>query len=84
MKRKFEERYEERFRELGLKIAYLRKRKGYTQEFLCSKMNMSLAFYSQIEARGMYKPISLITLFRIADALQVDPSKLLVIEDIST
>ena len=72
--------YEDRFRQLGVRIAYFRKLRGYTQETFCEKLDISVSYYSQIEAMGCYKPISLKTLYRIADALEVDPYKLLMIE----
>ncbi|MCL2003871.1 MAG: helix-turn-helix transcriptional regulator [Oscillospiraceae bacterium] len=72
--------YEERFRQLGLRIAYFRKLRGYTQETFCEKMDISISYYSQIEAAGCYKPISLKTLYKIAEALDVEPYKLLMTE----
>jgi transcriptional regulator with XRE-family HTH domain len=72
--------YEERFRNVGFRIAYYRKMRGYTQETFAEKLNVGASYYSQIEAAGCYKPISLKTLFRIADALEVDPHKLLQFE----
>jgi transcriptional regulator with XRE-family HTH domain len=72
--------YEDRFRQLGLRIAYFRKLRGYTQETFCEKLNISISYYSQIEAAGCYKPISLKTLYKISEALEVEPYKLLVTE----
>ncbi|MCL1807551.1 MAG: helix-turn-helix transcriptional regulator [Oscillospiraceae bacterium] len=72
--------YEEKFRQLGLRIAYYRKLRGYTQESFCEKLDMSISYYSQIEAAGCYKPVSLKTLYRIAEALDVEPHKLLMID----
>jgi transcriptional regulator with XRE-family HTH domain len=72
--------YEEMFRQVGIKIAYYRKLRGYTQEVFSEMLNVSPSYYSQIEAAGCYKPISLRTLFKIAEALEVDPYKFLVQE----
>ena len=72
--------YEDNFRKLGLRIAYFRKLRGYTQESFCDELNISVSYYSQIEAAGCYKPISLKTLYRIADVLEVEPYKLLMSE----
>jgi len=72
--------YEDIFRKVGLKIAYYRKLRGYTQETFSEKLDISVSYYSQIEAAGCYKPISLRTLFKIAEALDVDPHKLLMFD----
>jgi transcriptional regulator with XRE-family HTH domain len=69
--------YEEIFRQIGIRIAYYRKLRGYTQEVFSEMLGVSTSYYSQIEAAGCYKPISLRTLFRIAEALEVEPYKLL-------
>jgi transcriptional regulator with XRE-family HTH domain len=72
--------YDEIFRKVGLKIAYYRKLRGYTQETFSEKLGVSASYYSQIEAAGCYKPISLRTLFKIAEMLEVEPNKLLTFE----
>jgi len=72
--------FDEMFRKVGLKIAYYRKLRGYTQETFSEKLSVSVSYYSQIEAAGCYKPISLRTLFKIAEVLEVDPHKLLIFE----
>jgi len=72
--------YEELFRHIGIRIAYYRKLKGYTQEVFSEMLDVSASYYSQIEASGCYKPISLRTLFRIAEALEVEPHKLLLFD----
>ncbi|MCL2633027.1 MAG: helix-turn-helix transcriptional regulator [Oscillospiraceae bacterium] len=72
--------YESTFRKVGLKIAYYRKLQGYTQETFSEKLKISVSYYSQIEAAGCYKPISLRTLFKIAETLDVDPYKLLMFD----
>ena len=69
--------YPERYITLGLKIAYYRKKRGYTQENLAEKVGISLNFLAQVEGTGTIRGISLETLFKMADALQVAPSKLL-------
>ncbi|MCL2086425.1 MAG: helix-turn-helix transcriptional regulator [Oscillospiraceae bacterium] len=72
--------YRDMFRKVGLKIAYYRKVQGYTQETFSEKLNISVSYYSQIEAAGCYKPISLRTLFKIAEELSVEPYKLLIFD----
>ena len=65
--------YPERYITLGLKIAYYRKKRGYTQENLAEKVGISLNFLAQVEGTGTIRGISLETLFKMA----VAPSKLL-------
>ena len=69
--------YPVRYITLGLKIAYYRKKRGYTQENLAEKVGISLNFLAQVEGTGTIRGISLETLFKMADVLQVAPSKLL-------
>ena len=69
--------YPERYITLGLKIAYYRKKRGYTQENLAENVGISLNFLAQVEGTGTIRGISLETLFKMADVLQVAPSKLL-------
>ena len=69
--------YPERYITLGLKIAYYRKKRGYTQENLAEKVGICLNFLAQVEGTGTIRGISLETLFKMADVLQVAPSKLL-------
>lgn len=69
--------YVERYITLGLKIAYYRKKRGYTQESFAEKVGISLNFLAQVEGTGTVRGVSLETLFKMADVLQVAPSKLL-------
>lgn len=69
--------YLDRYVTLGLKIAYYRKKSNLTQEGLAEKAGISLNFLAQIEAPGTRTGLSLDTLFAIAEALNVSPSKLL-------
>ncbi|MCF2661869.1 helix-turn-helix domain-containing protein [Pseudoflavonifractor phocaeensis] len=69
--------YPEKYRLLGLKIAYYRKKAGYTQEVFAELIGKSLNFLSQVEAPGMICGVSLETLFKMAEVLDVPPSKLL-------
>ena len=65
------------YKQIGLKVAYYRKLKGYTQEGLAELLDVDTSFIGQIEAPNIYKPISLYTLFRIAEALEIPPYKFL-------
>ena len=69
--------YAERYITLGLKIAYYRKKRGYTQESFAEQVGISLNFLAQVEGTGTVRGVSLETLFKMADVLQVTPSKLL-------
>ncbi len=59
------EKYRENYRLLGLRIAYYRKVRGYTQEQLAEMIGKSWSFLSQIEANNgaRLKGLSLETLF---------------------
>lgn len=72
-----EREFEQEYKMIGLKIAYYRKLQGYTQEKLAEKLEVATSYIGQIEAHGMYKPISLTTLLRIAQALDVPAYKFL-------
>lgn len=67
----FEHEFELEYKQIGLKIAYYRKLQGLTQEKLAEKLGVATSYIGQIEAAGMHKPISLTTLLRIAQALNV-------------
>ena len=69
--------YPERYIMLGLKIAYYRKKRGYTQEAFAELIGKSLNFLAQVEGTGTTRGVSLETLFKMADVLQISPSKLL-------
>lgn len=64
---------------LGLRIAYYRKMRGYTQEQFAELIGKSWSFISQVEANNgvKLKGISLDTLFRISEVLDIPPSKFL-------
>ncbi|MCI8287401.1 MAG: helix-turn-helix transcriptional regulator [Lachnospiraceae bacterium] len=67
--------------ELGLNIAFYRKRAGMTQDILAEKANLSRSHLSAIEAPNIIRPFSLEVLFNIARALGVEPYKLLQFRD---
>ena len=69
--------YPEKYTPLGLKIAYYRKKAGYTQESFAEKIGKSVNFLAQVEGTGTVRGISLETLFKIADTLGIPASKLL-------
>lgn len=70
-------RHKNRYLQLGLNIAYYRKLKGMTQIRLAEVAGISRTHMSNIEAPGVEKSVSLDVIFKLADALEVDPGKLL-------
>ena len=74
---KKEREFEQEYKKIGLKIAYYRKLQGLTQESLAERLGVATSYIGQIEAVGMYKPISLTTLLRIAQALETPAYKFL-------
>ena len=73
--------YADKYRQIGLKIAYYRKLRGLTQEQLAEKLELSPAFIGHVEAPNVNKAVSLDTLFDIASVLEVSPHKFLCFED---
>ena len=67
----------DRFIQLGVAIAALRKLRGMSQERLAEKAGISRALVSTIEAPGMANAFSLEVFFNIADALEIDPADLI-------
>jgi len=72
-----QEHFREKYRLLGLKIAYYRKKRGYTQEQFAELIGKSWSFVSQVEANNgtKIKGISLETLFTISEKLEVPVEK---------
>lgn len=73
--------FPEKYRILGLKIAYYRKKAGYTQEVFAEKISKSVNFLAQVEGTGTTRGVSLETLFKMASVLQIPASKLLEDDD---
>ena len=67
----------DRFIELGIAIAALRKMRGMSQEQLAEKAGVSRAHLSAIEAPNIVRAFSLEVLYNIADALEIRPGDLL-------
>lgn len=77
MSKEVEFKNRDRFLQLGIAIAALRKMRGMSQEQLSEKANVSRSHISAIEAPGIVRPFSLEVFFNIADALEVDPADLI-------
>ena len=73
--------YTEKYRQIGLKIAYYRKLRGLTQEELAGKAGLTPAFVGHLEAPNISKVLSLDTLFQIADILDIPAYKFLVFDE---
>lgn len=69
--------YPDRYKTMGLKIAYFRKKVGYTQDVFAERVGISTNFLAQVEGTGTTRGVSLETLFKMADVLGIPPSKLL-------
>ncbi len=67
----------DRFVQLGITIATVRKMRGLSQEKLAEKANVSRSLISTIEAPGIAHSFSMEAFFDIADALDVAPEDLL-------
>lgn len=68
------EQQREKYRFLGLNIAYFRKEKGLSQCQLAELVNISRTHMSRIETADC--AVSLDVVFDICDALCIKPSKL--------
>ncbi|NDO46758.1 helix-turn-helix transcriptional regulator [Clostridium sp. MD294] len=75
------DKYDNRYIQIGLKIAYYRKKNDITLEELAEKINLSVNSLSQIETPNVVQPISLKTLFTIADVFHISPAKFLEFDD---
>ena len=69
--------FPEKYITLGLKIAYYRRKAGFTQEYFAELIGKSVSFVGQVEGPGTISGVSLETLFKMAQVLKISPSKLL-------
>ena len=67
----------DRLIQLGLTISTLKKYRGLSQEQLAERASVSRSLISSIEAPGIAKSFSLEVFYNIADALGIEPAKLL-------
>lgn len=70
-------KYDNRYKEIGRKVAQYRSAAGYTQEDFANKLGISYSYIAQIEAPNQVKRMSLEVLFEIAEALNIDIKDLL-------
>jgi len=71
-----EQKHSNKYIDLGLNIAFYRKKKKLTQEAFADKVGISRTHLSNIEATNAEKSLSLEVLFDIADALGIEVGKL--------
>lgn len=67
--------------DIGLNIAFYRKRMGMSQLQLAEAASVSRSYISIIEAPNVVTNITMETLFNIAKALQIPPHRLLEFRD---
>ncbi len=68
--------YKSRYQTLGLNIAYYRKKRGLTQEQLAEKAGVERSRISKTEIAWVGTSLDMV--YRIADALEIEPYKLLI------
>ena len=73
------EQYKGRYRTLGLNIAYYRKKRGLTQEELAERAGIERSRISKTEIAWVGTSLDMV--FKIADALEIEPFKLFVERD---
>ena len=61
---------------IGFKIQFLRKKTGMSQFELAEKADLSYATISHLESTSIYG-LSIVAVYRIANALGVDPDQLM-------
>lgn len=66
------EKYAQQYKEIGLKIAYYRKLKGYSQMKFAEMIDVSRTHLSNIEAPNVPTSISLDLLFKISEVLDIE------------
>ncbi len=67
----------DRFIQLGIAISTLRRIRGFSQEKLAEKANISRSLLSNIEAPNMAYSFSLEVFYNLADALEISPESLI-------
>ena len=69
---KFEEKYGEFYKKVGINIGKYRREKGLKQEDLANLVGISYSYVTQIEAPNVIKKMSLEVLLDIASILEID------------
>jgi len=71
-----ETEYREQFIKFGLRVQHYRKLQGFTQEAFAEEIGKSWSFIAKIESPTRVFGVSMDTLFKIADVLNIPVSKL--------
>ena len=71
-----ETQYQNQYIRFGLKIQYYRKLRGMTQEDFADRIGKSWSFVVKIESPTRAFGVSMETLFKMAEVLEVPVSKL--------
>jgi len=66
------EKYAAYYKEIGLKVAYYRKLRGYSQMKFAEMIDVSRTHLSNIEAPNVPTSISLELLFKISEVLDIE------------
>lgn len=61
----------EKYKKIGLMVAYYRSKKGYTQQQLADAIGISKSYLSKIESPNTVKSFSLDVLFSISEILEI-------------
>lgn len=68
--------YEEQYIRFGLKVQYYRKLNGMTQETFADRLGLSWSYVAKIESPTKAFGVSMETLFKIAEVLDIPVAKL--------
>ena len=71
-----ETQYREQYIRFGLRVQYYRKLRGLTQEAFADKIGKSWSFVAKVESPTRAFGVSMETLFKMAEVLEVPVSKL--------
>lgn len=71
-----ETKYREQYIRFGLKVQYYRKLRGFTQEAFADEIGKSWSFVAKIESPTRAFGVSMETMFKIAEVLDVPVAKL--------
>ena len=74
--KKVEAKYNHILIKIGLNVAYYRKLRGFTQEQLAEKVDLSRNTIANVENADKFHSMALGTLLKLADALDIPVKKL--------
>lgn len=68
--------FQEQFIKFGLKVQFYRKLRGLTQETFAEKIGKSWSFVAKVESPSQICGVSMATMLKMAEVLNVQVSKL--------